>query len=85
MIDLRSYQKELIENIRTKFKKGKKRVILCAPTGAEKTVMFSSIVIKTISNELCRKKRHRKCMGRIKTIKKRLILILHITVFCYIN
>jgi superfamily II DNA or RNA helicase len=50
MINLRSYQEKLIDKVRNKFKRGKKRVILCAPTGAEKTVMFSSIVIRTLTN-----------------------------------
>jgi superfamily II DNA or RNA helicase len=52
MIDLRLYQEKLIDSVRDKFKRGKKRVILCAPTGAGKTVMFSSIVIRTISKGL---------------------------------
>jgi superfamily II DNA or RNA helicase len=48
MLKLRPYQNDLIDAIRTKFKQGKKRVILCAPTGAGKTVIFSSIVIQTL-------------------------------------
>jgi superfamily II DNA or RNA helicase len=48
MITLRPYQHDLIESIREKFRTGKKRVILCAPTGAGKTVIFSSIVIQTM-------------------------------------
>jgi superfamily II DNA or RNA helicase len=46
---LRPYQTALIDAIRKKFRSGKKRVILCAPTGAGKTVIFSSVVIQTLS------------------------------------
>lgn len=48
-MQLRPYQTALIEAIRKKFRAGKKRVILCAPTGAGKTVIFSSVVIQTLS------------------------------------
>lgn len=48
MIELRDYQKTIIENIRQSFIKGNKRVILCAPTGSGKTVMFTYMVKNAI-------------------------------------
>ena len=48
MIELRDYQKTLVANIRQSFIAGNKRVILCAPTGSGKTVMFTYIVKNTI-------------------------------------
>jgi superfamily II DNA or RNA helicase len=41
MITLRPYQEKIIEDIRQSFAAGHKRVIMCAPTGAGKTVMFT--------------------------------------------
>jgi superfamily II DNA or RNA helicase len=38
---LRDYQEQYILDIQKSFQKGNKKVILCAPTGAGKTVMFS--------------------------------------------
>lgn len=40
---LRPYQEQAIEQLRMQFKKSKKKVILCAPTGAGKTVIFSAM------------------------------------------
>lgn len=40
-IILRSYQEQLIENLRVKFSLGLKRLLAVAPTGSGKTVMFS--------------------------------------------
>lgn len=44
MIQLRDYQQEYIKALRERILNGKKRLILCAPTGAGKTVMFSFMV-----------------------------------------
>lgn len=48
MIELYEYQKEYIQALREQMKKGKKRVVLCAPTGSGKTVMFSFMVLEHI-------------------------------------
>jgi superfamily II DNA or RNA helicase len=48
-INLRPYQKQAIEDCRRLFAAGKTRLILCAPTGAGKTVMFSYIVASALS------------------------------------
>jgi superfamily II DNA or RNA helicase len=42
-MQLRPYQQAAIDKLRAAFGQGHKRVILCAPTGAGKTVMFSAI------------------------------------------
>jgi superfamily II DNA or RNA helicase len=52
MLKLRKYQIELIDEIKNKFKHNKKRVILCAPTGAGKTVIFTKIVSDTLNKDL---------------------------------
>lgn len=44
MLKLRDYQEEYIQELRTQISQGKNRLILCAPTGAGKTVMFSFMV-----------------------------------------
>lgn len=44
MIKLRDYQNKTIDAIRTEFRKGNKKVIMCAPTGAGKTIMFTSMI-----------------------------------------
>ena len=41
MINLRDYQEKYITELRNSFVKGNKKVVLCAPTGAGKTIMFS--------------------------------------------
>lgn len=51
-ITLRPYQDECIDGIREHFRALAKRVILCAPTGAGKTVMFSSLVQQTLNKSL---------------------------------
>ena len=43
MIELRPYQKELVENIRKSWKKGNKHVLMQMSTGAGKTFCFSYI------------------------------------------
>ena len=47
MIQLRPYQKELVENIRKSWKKGNKHVIMQLSTGGGKTVIFSYIAQKS--------------------------------------
>lgn len=49
---LRPYQQEQINQLRQKFKEGKKRVILCSPTGSGKTVVFTTIISGTIKKDL---------------------------------
>jgi len=44
MIELYDYQKQYINKLRQFIKQGKNRIVLCAPTGAGKTVMFSFMV-----------------------------------------
>jgi superfamily II DNA or RNA helicase len=44
MITLRPYQGQAIDELREAFAKGHKRVVLCLPTGAGKTVVFSEMV-----------------------------------------
>lgn len=51
-MNLRPYQTELIQAVKKKFASGKKRVILCAPTGAGKTVIFTKVVIDTLNKSL---------------------------------
>jgi superfamily II DNA or RNA helicase len=50
-MQLRPYQTDLIGTLRNKLRRNK-RVILCAPTGSGKTVMFSYIVLKTLEKSL---------------------------------
>jgi DNA repair protein RadD len=40
---LRDYQSDGVERLRDEFRKGKRRVLLCAPTGSGKTTVFSHI------------------------------------------
>jgi superfamily II DNA or RNA helicase len=47
-MELRSYQRELIDSLRAKLKEGKKRLVMCAPTGSGKTVMFTYMVSENI-------------------------------------
>lgn len=54
-IQLRNYQERSLNGIRLEFSQGKKKVILCAPTGAGKTVMFSSMAQQTLSKSLERR------------------------------
>lgn len=44
MIQLYEYQEELIQGLRASFKKGHRKIVLCAPTGAGKTIMFTYMV-----------------------------------------
>lgn len=45
-MSLRPYQSDSIDAVQSMFASGKKRVILCAPTGSGKTIMFSDIAWK---------------------------------------
>jgi superfamily II DNA or RNA helicase len=51
-MNLRPYQSDLIATVRSLFKRGKTRVILCAPTGSGKTVMFSYVTLSTLQKSL---------------------------------
>lgn len=51
MITLRDYQLDYINSVLNAFKQGKKRVVLCAPTGAGKTAMFSELVRRAAFKE----------------------------------
>jgi len=44
MIQLRDYQQKLIGALRTSILKGNNRIVLCAPTGAGKTIMFTFMI-----------------------------------------
>ena len=44
MLILRSYQQNLIGALRTSILKGNKRIVLCAPTGAGKTICFTYMI-----------------------------------------
>ena len=48
MVQLRDYQNSLIAGLTEEMRQGKKRLILCAPTGAGKTVMFSHMVSNAV-------------------------------------
>lgn len=44
MIKLRDYQYDIIQALRHSITKGNKRLVMCAPTGSGKTIMFSFMV-----------------------------------------
>lgn len=44
MIQLREYQHQLITGLRTAIKNNHKKIVLCAPTGAGKTIMFTYMI-----------------------------------------
>lgn len=44
MINLYPYQEDLIEALRQSFAEGNRKIVLCAPTGAGKTIMFTYMV-----------------------------------------
>lgn len=48
MIKLREYQEKSINALRKSMKRGVKRMVLCAPTGAGKTIMFCYMVSKAV-------------------------------------
>lgn len=47
-MDLRPYQLEAIDGARQHFRQGKRKVLVIAPTGAGKTVMFAHVVARAI-------------------------------------
>ncbi len=51
MIQLRTYQQRAIDQLRTSLREGKKRIVLCAPTGAGKTVIFSAMAYSAIQKQ----------------------------------
>lgn len=50
-INLRPYQNTAVSELRNGIQSGKQRQILCAPTGAGKTVIFSYMVSRSVSRE----------------------------------
>jgi superfamily II DNA or RNA helicase len=48
MIELYDYQKKYIDQLRQSMAKGNKKIVLCAPTGSGKTVMFTYMVSEHI-------------------------------------
>lgn len=51
MIHLRPYQQRAIDQLRASLREGKKRIVLCAPTGAGKTVIFSAMAYSAIQKQ----------------------------------
>lgn len=51
MINLYNYQERYIEALRSTIKQGNRRVILCAPTGSGKTIMFSYMVAQAVKKK----------------------------------
>ena len=49
MVNLRSYQTDLVESIRSAFRQGVTRCLAVAPTGSGKTVVFSYIAQQSLS------------------------------------
>jgi superfamily II DNA or RNA helicase len=47
-IELRPYQNSLISDLRTSIIKGHRKIVLCAPTGSGKTIMFTYMVSEHI-------------------------------------
>ena len=61
MYQLRPYQKESIQKIRQKFIKGKKKILLVAPTGSGKTVIASEMIRRVlVGNKKCLFVAHRR-------------------------
>jgi len=50
-ITLRDYQNKYVQEIVKAFSEGHKRIVLCAPTGSGKTVMFSEMVRRAAFKE----------------------------------
>jgi superfamily II DNA or RNA helicase len=48
MIELYLYQKDYIHSLKDAMKRGQRRLVLCAPTGAGKTMMFTYMVSEAI-------------------------------------
>lgn len=53
MLNLRPYQTRALDLLRSEIKQGRKRIILCAPTGAGKTVIFSAMAYNAIQKQKC--------------------------------
>lgn len=51
MIELRKYQENAIRELRKNIANGKRKLILCAPTGAGKTVMFTYMVSRAVERQ----------------------------------
>ena len=51
MIELRPYQNEAVHLLRNEFKEGHKRIILCQPTGAGKSVIFSYMIYEAFKKD----------------------------------
>lgn len=51
MIELRKYQENAIRELRKNIAEGKRKLILCAPTGAGKTVMFTYMVSRAVERQ----------------------------------
>ena len=51
MIELRKYQENAIRELRKNIADGKRKLILCAPTGAGKTVMFTYMVSRAVERQ----------------------------------
>ena len=49
MCQLRPYQKQSIEDIRNAFIKGKRKILLVAPTGSGKTVVASEMIRRVVA------------------------------------
>lgn len=55
MINLRPYQENTINGLRKLMKVGNKKLIMCAPTGAGKTIMFTHMISESV-------KKNKKCL-----------------------
>lgn len=55
MIQLRPYQEDAVHCIRSNFAQNKRRLILCMPTGAGKTVTFADLVMRTMTKNLSKR------------------------------
>ncbi len=51
MIQLRPYQTNIIQGVRNSIKQSHKNIILTAPTGAGKTIMFCYIISRAVANK----------------------------------
>jgi len=49
MIELRNYQNQSIDRLRKNILNGLLKLILCAPTGAGKTIMFTYMVSRAVA------------------------------------
>lgn len=49
-LELRAYQLDAVERVRVKIRGGRRRILVVAPTGAGKTVIFAHVITKAIAN-----------------------------------